>query len=258
VMTVLFCAAEASAMQVNKFFAVFIFILWALGAGVCTFWAPFRSACGSYGTATTAYDSGTANGYFATWICCLAAFYYLYVAIPELEEANTRASVKAGPMIKLLLFASLVEMIQAAVDCSSHHRYNAGCSGAEGFAVAIGVISIILCLLIKFVAQVQPGVKYIAFVLVLIWLAAVCTMTFEYSGYTSFGIFSYAGNGFFSTWGACFAACVLFYTEAFGGALVFDSGASGTESAVTARKETHVSTPPPGGGSTTKEYEGSV
>lgn len=221
VMGILFHFAPGIAGQANKFVAVFLFLLWIAGAGVVTFDAPFTTACSEF-----------ANGYFSSWVCFVVSFYYMYVSVPEISSAASKAPPTAGPILCACLLASFVVMIQSSISCSQTWG---GCTNVMAWAVACSVISIVACVLCL-IPQVAPYIKFIAAFLTLLWFVGVATLTYTYESRdaANLGIFSSSGNGFFGTWIAFFSAILLCYIEAFGGSV--DAVISGGQAVVTTTK----------------------
>ena len=116
---------------------------------------------------------GSANGYFGTWIAFFAAVKYLFASVPALEVPIKSAAGGRGLELFALFLFSIIEMSQASLDCGNQ------CSNILAWAVAVGVISAVICLLL-FIPQLQPAAKYLFVFLVLLWFAAVGTLTFNY------------------------------------------------------------------------------
>lgn len=213
---------------VDKICSILLFLLWISGVGVCTFNAPFTSACSNYGWSWAGAGSwgyGTGNGYFACWIAFIASCMYLYAIWHEVAAATGQAMQAAGNMIAPLFVASVVVMAQASWECDHGYYYGSSCTDVEAWAVALSVISAFCCilLLIPQVTSAAGGVvtKIIVALLALAWFCGIATLTYTYQNHNGhnngLGIFAKAGNGFFGTWVAFFISFVLCYTTFLGG-----------------------------------------
>ena len=156
------CTCACANPLVDKIGSVVLFLLWVAGAGVCTFDAPFTSACqatwawwGGYAASYTGtkYGYGTGNGYFSCWIAFLGSCCYLYAIWSEVAQASAQAMAVAGNDVAALFVASIVVMAQASYDCDHLNGYsgyyvNGGCTDVEAWAVALSVISAFCCILL--------------------------------------------------------------------------------------------------------------
>jgi len=114
------------ARRANVIVSIFLIIWWSFGVGYLT-------------TGNGPYSNNLSNGYFATWIAFIASVFYGYLALAALRGIT----FTFGHGVALCLLASIVEFAVASRTCS-----NAGsCTGRWGWAVAVGVISTILCLI---------------------------------------------------------------------------------------------------------------
>lgn len=189
-------STKSVASQLQTFVAVLLFLLWAAGAGICTFKGPFNTACGS-----------SANGYFACWISFIASCLYLFATVPAVEHCAHESLESHGTYLGGVLVTSLVVTAQAAYDGDSG-RF----TGMRIWAVTAGAVSVVLVMLLMLVSALQQRMKYVVAVLAGLWIAAVVTLTFTYKGDPEFGIFAAAGNGFFACWCALFISFTLCYT----------------------------------------------
>jgi len=181
---VLYAAANLLNDTGHMVVSIFLVLLWLPGVIWCTFDKPFASACATTATLNVGYGAyygshyawalgGSANGYFGTWIAFLAAVKYMFASVPALEVPIKTAAGGRGLELFALFLFSIIEMSQASLDCGNH------CSNILAWAVAVGVISAVICLLL-FIPQLQPAAKYLFVFLVLLWFAAVGTLTFNY------------------------------------------------------------------------------
>ena len=200
-------------------------VIWNAGVGVCTFDAPFKYACGT-GALTWTSASGSANGYFATWIAFVAScrYYriliighvanddphhrYLATAIPEVSKM---AHVHSHELIFLLLLASFTVMAQTITEAPDSGNW----TDMQIWAMVCSVVSAFLGILMMLDA-VRDYNKYISAVLAVLWMAAVATLTFTYantSGNYNWGMYASMGNGFFGVWVCFFVSFVLAFSS---------------------------------------------
>jgi len=111
-----------------------------------------------------------------------------------------------------LLLGSFIEMWAAAAICDILNEDISDCKDNPAWAVAVGVISLFLMIIVAILLKCKPDLVegifgQIIFILVFaIWVVGVAICTFESpfapgpKGYQDYG---YAGNGFFATW-LCF------------------------------------------------------
>jgi len=195
----MFGDTKGTAKKASPYVAGFLLLWWAAGVGTNTFWSPFMSACNGY-----------INGYCATWISFIGSCAYVFA---EISQAKSIAdSMKLSSSLGLLLLGAVTVMVQASFDCSK-----GGCSTNEALALSGGAFSMLVCVLLLFITQCQACIKWVALLLCLGWLAAVSTLTYNYSGEDDFGLYSSAANGFFGTWLAFFAALALCHEGWIGG-----------------------------------------
>jgi len=180
-------------------------ILWTAGVGVCTFNAPFKYACSTSGLALTS-ASGSANGYFATWICFIASCRYLAASIDKVKEL---AHTHNNELLFLLLIASLTVMAQSVADAPDAGEW----SDMQIWATTCSIISSFLAILMMLEAVRQYN-KYISAVLACLWMAAVATLTFSYanSSIQNLGMYSIMGNGFFGCWVSFFISFIMCFS----------------------------------------------
>jgi len=96
-----------------------------------------------------------------------------------------------------ILVASCIELAQAAENCQTDGNK---CDDEDGYAVAVGVISLFVCLCYLALLYFQPAAivgysQYISIFLVLWWGVGTVVLTFD-------APFKYTGNGYFACWGA--------------------------------------------------------
>ena len=202
IMTILMLCGSTKGIadQATPFVAVLLFLLWAAGVAILTFKAPFTSAC-SYGHYYGSVGS-SANGYFASWVCFIAACMYLYATFPQVQQLVP--ADHGEHLLPGLLVTSCIVTAQAAYDGLG--------TDVRIWALCAGAISGVLVLMLLLITQLSAHMKYFALALALLWGCAVATLTFVYSGNNDMGIWASAGNGFFATWAAFFMSFVLCYT----------------------------------------------
>lgn len=171
-------------------FGTFMAVWWIVGAGVLTFDNPYK-------------DVG--NGYFAAWAGCISACVYFH------ENCNFFASkaqsALAMPMANMPLFllflAAIIESFAAINNCKDY------CQEEQGFSLAVGLITVISCLII-FIWQAMPPIvlKFFTWLMILLWIPGVYVNTVEIDP----PLFRTLGNGYFATWGCFFLAVLFSYT----------------------------------------------
>lgn len=158
--------------------AVFMFIWWTIGAGVLTFPGGMFQFTG--------------NGYFGAWGAWCSSAWLMKTEYGRLQTLVDRIS-ELG-MVSWLLLASVVELCAAVANCDQDYS---SCTQYDAFALAAGVVSVVITLLLIFVPPLAAYIKVISAFLVLWWIAGAGVNTFK-------GPFQVTGNGFFSSW-----ACVI-------------------------------------------------
>jgi len=174
------------------YLSAFLFLWWAAGVGATTFINPYDNDQG------IPFFAGTQ--YFATWCAFLCSGLILH---SEWEQFRNMISKMQGLEYSsrstfYLLLASLVEVISAAFLCGNQKTT---CSSQEIYALVVGCLSMVLCILLLRVdrEKFQGFDKAICLFLVFWWSIAMGYLTIA-------GPFIDADNGFFSTWIAFFAS----------------------------------------------------
>jgi len=108
---------------------------------------------------------------------------------------NTQ-SVCSG-LVGGILIASCIELAQAAEDCQKSYS---DCEDEDGYAVAVGTVSLFVCLIYLFIYMNSRGSvgqfnKYVPFFFFIWWGIGTIVLTFDPP-------FSETGNGYFACWGA--------------------------------------------------------
>jgi hypothetical protein len=180
--------AGAIGDQVKPFLACFLALWWTIGAFVLTF----------------QLYKFTGNGYFACWVGAITSILWACECNSSLKKhAETLQSKFDTTPISMLILCSVVELVAASIQCDEHGRH---CVDEVAYAVAVGVVSLLFCIL----SLVLPQFNNIFSICLLVWwIPGVYVLTF--SSYS--GAFTTTGNGYFSTWGALLFAAGFFLSE---------------------------------------------
>ncbi|CAK9102208.1 Uncharacterized protein SCF082_LOCUS47771 [Durusdinium trenchii] len=167
---------------------VFLCIWWVLLACLTTF-----------GELNNAPFIIPGNGYFAAWGGCIVSILMLSHEVGKVRDTIEKMQ-KVGNRIGILLVASLVVLFAGAADCDH------GCTGLEGYAIAVGCISFMCGLVLVFAGPKlgDNAKKFFGMFMIVWWSVAVIILTFV-------NPFKFVGNGFFGTW-AAFISTVLLFT----------------------------------------------
>merc|ERR1719488_431165 len=112
----------------------------------------------------------------------------------------------ANQPLFMLFLASLVEFFAAWKECN---KDNHSCKEEFGFALSIGIITIILCVALFAWTTMPPiVVKIITWLLILLWIPGVYVNTIDLNP----SIFRQTGNGYFASWSCLFLAVLFSYT----------------------------------------------
>lgn len=176
----------------------FLIAWWACGAVFLTFHTPFLF---------------TGNGYFATWGCVvvsaqLAIVYNSHVQHVKQAKAKAKSLALEQRACACLLGTSTIELIAALVHCIVSDE---DCDGAHGWAVAVGVISMVAsgcCLVLSLSSTALRGAPIISVLLSVWWALGVAVLTYDKP-------FKDTGNGYFATWASL--AVSVWFVETTGG-----------------------------------------
>lgn len=168
-------AMSGTDVTVGNCLSAFLFVWWAVAAGIITFQNPFKA---------------TGNGYFATWTGFIASVAGLGVTSDQAVSAVSGA----GPLLGWL--AASVVLVCAVPERIGDFKPD---QGAAIYALIIAILSIITA--IVFLALDSAGkadsvavVKmYVLLFFSILWIVAACATTFT-------NVFYYTGNGYFSVW----------------------------------------------------------
>ena len=177
---------------------------WGAAAVALTFFGPFQSTCGypaGYGFA----DTGSANGYFATWVAFLAASRlladYQHKFVGFLKAGLTGTSQYAA-LNNVLCISSLIVMGAGIGPCSPQ----AACYTYNAFSVALGVVSAGLTLIFTlFKAAKEPNLtvrRHKATFLFTWWAVGTMVVTFG-------GPFFETSNGYFASYFSLFLSYAM-------------------------------------------------
>lgn len=121
------------------------------------------------------------------------------------EKAQSAVFSNGGwPLV--VFMSSLVLLIAASSNCSDQKN----CSSNNGYAVAAGVISLVISFVFLFLERketLQPTVRLGMTVFLFVWwvlVAGICTFS---------GPFSEPGNGYFAAWGGLVASLYMLMNE---------------------------------------------
>lgn len=179
--------------KTRVFFGGFLGVWWIIGAGIMTFDSPYVQ---------------TGNGYFAAWAGVISAMVYFHENCNFLASkiSSGLAMPLANQPLFMLFLASLVEAFASMKICS--HDGN-DCTEEYGFALSIGIITAILCVVLFAWTTMPPiVVKIITWFLILIWVPGVYVNTVDLNPQ----VFRTTGNGYFASWACLFLAVLFSYT----------------------------------------------
>ena len=183
-----------SAVNVQQLLAGFLVIWFLIGAGVCTFDAPFTS---------------TTNGYFGVWgglIASLLALADCQDAVREKLSQNlstvkgTATGQSIGSASLGLCLSSIVVLIACAIGVGN------GAQGEPIFGLVTSIVTLLVTVVFIFangLEEKQPNlIDVIVFIFLILWIACTGVLTFRYFIVTS--------NGFFGAYAALFFCFKLF------------------------------------------------
>lgn len=121
-------------------------------------------------------------------------------------EADNKSFENETACIGGILIASCVELAQASQNCTE--KLNK-CEDEDGFAVAVGTISLFLCICYLICLKFKRNViakftQYLSLFLLIWWSVGVIVLTFKHP-------FNTTGNGYFACWGA--ALLSIYYCQ---------------------------------------------
>jgi len=169
---------------------IFLVLWWLVAAALLTFGGPSDFVTVS-------------NGYFCTWASLLISGYALHNETSSFKGAidNVTRQVTGSPeeirYLYLIMLSSLVVIFAAISPCI------ALCQGTPGYAIAVGGLSFVVALVLRFAKHRIAGkAGLISVVMVLLWGITAAILTFK-------GPFTFVGNGYFASYGA-FAASAFY------------------------------------------------
>eukprot|EP00929_Paragymnodinium_shiwhaense_P043515 TRINITY_DN22374_c0_g1_i2.p1 TRINITY_DN22374_c0_g1~~TRINITY_DN22374_c0_g1_i2.p1 ORF type:complete len:374 (-),score=73.69 TRINITY_DN22374_c0_g1_i2:257-1378(-) len=151
-----------------------LFGWWVLGASFMTFRGPFNHI---------------GNGFFAAWVAVIAAGRFAAQHLTALSELVADETA-AGKELATLALASALVFLSAVWSCMAGQ-----CSGGQGAAMLIGLLSLFLCAAIvrQMPALKKLPFKWVALGLFIWWCAGVFGLTFM-------GPYTRTGNAYFACW----------------------------------------------------------
>lgn len=182
------------------YFALVMVALWGVAVAVLTFDKPFQT---------------TGNGYFATWGGAIISVYWAQISFSKLHALLGSAFTNAVSGTLERRVAMLV-MIFSYVCAYAVLTFENGpvdplyfSQEKWGFACAITCGALItLWMLLKSFTGIINGypssLKYLSYILTLMWLFGVGVMTFDFP-------FIATGNGYFTAWGSFLGSIYLAY-----------------------------------------------
>jgi len=175
-----------------KILAFLLFAMWVVGAGITTFRSPFSGSTG--------------NGYFSAWTAFGASAYFLHANVAFVRAGVDKVFAhKTQDMVALwtVFFGSVIELTSAGVACDNLGTAN--CKKEYGWAVAVGTISLVICIVALLLGNKIGPLKFVlALLLLAVWVFGAGVLTFD-------NPFTATGNGYFSCWVAFFASVVWAY-----------------------------------------------
>jgi hypothetical protein len=146
------------------------------------------------------------NGYFCTWASLLISGYALHKEASTFKNAmdNVQREMVSSPeeirYLYLIMLSSLVVVFSSISPCM------ALCTGTPGYAIAIGGLTFIVALLLRFKKSYVGGkASIVAVLMVVMWGLTAAILTFS-------GPFTFVGNGYFASYGAL-VACALYMKQ---------------------------------------------
>ncbi|KNC84642.1 hypothetical protein SARC_03133 [Sphaeroforma arctica JP610] len=175
-------------MSLGIYGAIFLVLWWAAGVAFTT------GAGGPY--------TGLGNGYFGVWIAFGASIYYFFlITAYKIKKVSSFFSGLA-----VCCAASLIEFSVASDVCVRSNN----CANRLGWAVAVGVISFVVCAIGLYLHHAMSSQMEERFGMI---LGGFLTVWWAFgAGFNTSvgGPFPGAGNGYFATWTAFMAAMYYF------------------------------------------------
>jgi len=164
--------------------SAFLFLWWVAGVIVLTFFGDFTT-------------TNLAAGYFSSWGALILSIFALVNVSPGFEQGLDNKLQSVRKPLFCLAAASLVVMGASIGPCSPRSN----CASYSVWAVIVSVVSLFVAIVLFFIPTrlERKVMKAFAYLLVLWWVFGVATLTLG-------GPFQVAGNGFFGSYCALFAA----------------------------------------------------
>ena len=175
---------------IDQMISCFLAVWWLVGALVLTFSYTY---------------SIVGNGYFACWLGFVSAATLFYVTTLEQYHLDGLRVEQYQSTLIGLLIASIIQLISSTVACTGYlvpDGWVGDCSGDNGFIVAVGCVSVVVCLVLLCtpLSDSLLSQKLVGGGLLIWWAAGVFVATFG-TGHGT-GMFRKPGNGYFSSWAA--------------------------------------------------------
>ena len=181
-------------VETNRFrLGVFLTLWWLIGVLSLTFTGPFVIVN---------------NGYFATWAAFfLSADFMAHNFGPFQEKSKSVIEFAKGhgQAVSLLFIASVINLAAAIMPCNKDK-----CTGVNGYAIAVGVVSIVIALFLMFKGKdlSDQTAKYLAMFTLAWWISGAFVQTFVGPFHQTLS------NGYFSAFAGLIASIMIFKKSA--------------------------------------------
>lgn len=189
--------------EMLKGFAAYLSIvnvlLWGFAVAVCTFSEPFNT---------------TGNGYFATWGAAIISVYFAQISFEKFNAllGKTFTNALSGTIERRVMMMTMILSFVFAFSAltNKQNEFPTRFTSQEKWGFACGMTSgglIVVYMLLKAFTNMVTGntiIKYISYLLVVLWLFGVGVCTFDAPFITT-------GNGYFTAWGSFLTSIYLAY-----------------------------------------------
>jgi len=173
-----------------QFLAPCLLGLWMGGTGCMTFHFPFAAP---------------GNGFYGAWACLISAALLTERYCLVFRRLMERTGVATSMDVSGLWFASIILVIQAAVDQQAYHTVPY--SSFWIWAIVVSTATMLLCLALQLDVMNKQFVSIISLLLLAGWTAAAGALTFQHP-------YVAPGNAYFAIWMG-FVASVRFFRVSF-------------------------------------------